>query len=146
MSESQQEIQQLDKRVTSMEAAVTNLTENLNELNLVLRDTTQEIKDIGKQNHAFLDELKEEILNTRTEIVTAKGELSKPNWSFWAIAITILIAMISGGYYHTQAELSYNREILNMRINCNREMIDLKTGHNREIIDLKIEQIKNGKN
>lgn len=139
------DIQQLDKRVTSVENAIVSLTHNLNELNGVLRDTTKEIKDIGKQNHAFLDELKEEILNTRTEIVSAKSELSAPNWNFWAIAITILMALIGGGYYHTQSESNYKAQINEMKINCNKEMLNIKTEHNREIMELMFKERDNGK-
>lgn len=140
------EIKDLDKRVTSVENAIVSLTHNLNELNGVLRDTTKEIKDIGKQNHAFLDELKEEILNTRTEIVSAKSELSAPNWNFWAIAITILMALIGGGYYHTQTESNYKAQINEMRINCNKEMLNIKTEHNREIMELMFKGQDRGKN
>lgn len=140
------DIQQLDKRVTSVENAILNLTHNLNELNGVLRATTQEIKDIGKQNHMFLDDLKEEILNTKTEIISAKSELSAPNWNFWTIAVTIVLALIGGGYYHTQSEANYKSQINEMRINCNREMLTVETEHNREIMELMFKGRDNGKN
>jgi len=130
----QQDIQQLDKRVTSIETAVLNLTENLNNLGEALKDTTNDIKNFGSENHKFLDELKEEIMAT-------KNELGRPNWHFWAIAAAIFCAAISGGYYIVQNDISHNKEITEIHISCQKQMMEKEISHLRELME-----IKNGKN
>lgn len=131
MPEAQNEIQQLDKRVSSIEGAMLNLTDNLNKLGDALKETTVDIKTFHSENRSFLEELKEEILTT-------KGEMSKPNWNFWAIIVGILIAVTTGAYTLVQAEISHNRELMDREVMCQKHMQEVKDSHFRELLELKL--------
>lgn len=131
MPDTQQEIQLLDKRVSSIEGAMLNLTDNLNKLGDALKETTVDIKTFHSENRSFLEELKEEILTT-------KGEMSKPNWNFWAIIVGILIAVTTGAYTLVQSEISHNRELMDREVMCQKHMQEIKDSHFRELLELKL--------
>lgn len=131
MPDAQNEIQQLDKRVSSIESAMINLTENLNKLGTALQETTRDIKSFHEENHDFLDELK-------TEILTTKNELGKPNWNFWGILVGLMIAIATGAYTLVQSEISHNRELMDREVMCQKHMQEVKDGHFRELLELKL--------
>ncbi len=131
MPGTQQDIQSLDKRVSSIEGAMLNLTDNLNKLGDALKDTTNDIKTFHSENRNFLEELKEEILTT-------KGEMSKPNWNFWGILVGLMIAIATGAYTLVQSEISHNRELMDREVMCQKHMQEVKDGHFRELLELKL--------
>lgn len=136
----QQEIQQLDKRINRVEIVLVNFTEDLKSLNDALKSTTEHIT---KFSEAQQKTQQESYNNIRAEIANTKNEIGRPNWSFWTIAVTIILAIITGGFWFIQSEINHNKEVSEISIKYHEKMQEKELIYLKEIIELKVD--KNGK-
>lgn len=135
----QQEIQQLDKRINRVEIVLVNFTEDLKSLNDALKSTTEHITKFAEtqqQSH------QETYNNIKAEIANTKNEIGRPNWSFWAIAVSVILAIITGSFWFIQSEMSHNKEVAEIKIQYHEKMQEKEFASLKEIIDLKV---SNGK-
>lgn len=131
----QQEIQQLDKRINRVEIVLVNFTEDLKSLNDALKSTTEHITRFAEsqqQSH------QETFNNIKAEIASTKNEIGRPNWSFWAIAVTVILAIISGGFWFIQSEINHNKEIAEIKIQCHEKTQSKELAFLREVMELKV--------